>query len=116
MRAGSWSFTSRLFLSVSALAFLSAAAAYAQTDSSSAPAQVAEDTTPTETVTVTGSLVSNAAFAAPTPVTAIAADQIEERSAGTVYDAIKVIPELASTTGPTSNSSGAQSASKSNLN
>ena len=111
MRAGSWNVTSRLLLGVSTLAFFTASVAYAQTDSA---AQVAEAAP--ETVTVTGSLVSNAAFAAPTPVTAVGADQIEERSAGSIYDAIKVIPQLASTTGPTSNSSGAQSASKSNLN
>jgi outer membrane receptor protein involved in Fe transport len=110
-----WSARSKLLLSISTLACLCASAAYAQTDSSST-VETAQATTPVETVTVTGSLINNAAFAAPTPVTAIGAAQIQDRSGGSIFDIIKDIPELASTTGPTSNSSGAQSASKSNPN
>ena len=69
-----------------------------------------------EQVTVTGTLLGNIGFAAPTPVTTVDADQIEKRAAGSVFEFIKDIPSFNSQSGPSANSTGAQSASKANLN
>jgi iron complex outermembrane receptor protein len=79
-----------------------------------APLAYAEDGV--EQVTVTGSLISNPGFAAPTPVTTVSTEQIEQRAAGAVFEIIRDIPSFNGTSGPTANSSGAQSASKANLN
>lgn len=119
--------TNRLLLGVSAFALFGADAVLAQNeptspDGSSAMtasqpvvAQNAIVAAP-EQVVVTGSLLGNAEFAAPTPVTGLGLQEIHADAPGSVFDVIKNIPALAGTTGPTSNSSGAQSASKSNLN
>ena len=126
--------TRSLLLSASALAFLSAEAAFAQSGSTSTesitqtpPAASAQPVagnvmtaqnapSAPEEVVVTGSLLGSAEFATPTPVTGLGPKEIQADAPGSVFDVIKNIPALAGTTGPTSNSSGAQSASKSNLN
>ena len=69
-----------------------------------------------EQVTVTGSLLGNPGFAAPTPVTTVNSDQIEQRAPGSVFEFIKDIPSFNAQSGPSANSTGAQSASKANLN
>src|ERR1051325_6066794 len=95
-----------LLATVSSLGVISARAAFAQ--EAAAPAA--------ETVTVTGSLIYNPSFAAPTPVTAIDSGQIQDRAAGSVFEVIKDIPVFNATSGPSANSTGAQNASKANLN
>src|SRR5215469_10536407 len=87
---------------------LASAQAYAQDQA------VAQVPAP-ETVTVTGSLISNASFAAPTPVTALNPEEIQDRAAGSVFEVIKDIPVFNATSGPSANSTGAQNASKANL-
>jgi outer membrane receptor protein involved in Fe transport len=110
-----------LLATVSALALYSQGV-LAQDAAPPAPAssagkdQVAQDSGPVEQVTVTGSLISNPSFAAPTAVTAISADTIQQREAGTVFEVIKDIPAFNTTSGPSANSTGAQNASKANLN
>ena len=101
-----------LSMTVSVLA-LASAQAYAQSNQASSDVAQA---TPSETVTVTGSLISNASFAAPTPVTALNAEEIQNRAAGSVFEVIRDIPVFNATSGPSANSTGAQNASKANLN
>jgi outer membrane receptor protein involved in Fe transport len=69
-----------------------------------------------ESVTVTGSLISNSNFVAPTPVTSLNADDIADKAAGSVFEVIRDIPAFNATSGPSANSTGAQNASKANLN
>jgi iron complex outermembrane receptor protein len=64
---------------------------------------------------VTGSRLVSAGFTAPTPVTVVGAEQIAQRSSGTVFEIVRDIPAFKGTNGPSANSTGAQSASKANL-
>ena len=96
-----WSRTAVVLATASALSLICARTAFAQD---------------TEQVTVTGTLLANPGFAAPTPVTAVGSDQIEQRAAGSVFEVIKDIPAFNGQSGPSANSTGAQSASKANLN
>src|SRR5215468_1374239 len=90
-----------LSMTASVLA-LASARAYAQ----ASQGDVAQGTP--ETVTVTGSLISNANFAAPTPVTALNSEEIQNRAAGSVFEVIRDIPVFNTTSGPSANSTGAQ--------
>ncbi len=67
-------------------------------------------------VVVTGTRLTAGNFSTPTPVTTIAAAQIQTLAEGSVFETLRYLPELVGTTGPTQASSGAQSASKSNPN
>ena len=69
-----------------------------------------------ETVSVTGSLIANSSFVAPTPVTSLNYEEIAGKAAGSVFEIIRSIPSFNATSGPTANSTGAQNASKANLN
>jgi iron complex outermembrane receptor protein len=69
-----------------------------------------------ESVIVTGTLISGAAFAAPTPVTTVSVDEIQQQAPGSVFDFIKHYPQFNMNSGPTANSSVAQNASKADLN
>jgi outer membrane receptor protein involved in Fe transport len=69
-----------------------------------------------EEVAVTGSLIANSSFAAPTPVTALGSEEIANKAAGSVFEIIRNVPAFNATSGPTANSTGAQNASKANLN
>jgi iron complex outermembrane receptor protein len=79
-------------------------------------AQTAASEPEPESVVVTGTLLGNAAFAAPTPVTSVSASEIQQQAPGSVFDFVKNYPQFNITSGPTANSSGAQNASKANLN
>jgi len=78
--------------------------------------EVAADQPEPESISVTGSLISNSNFVAPTPVTSLNADNIADKAAGSVFEVIRNIPAFNSTSGPSANSTGAQNASKANLN
>jgi len=69
-----------------------------------------------ETLSVTGSLITNSSFAAPTPVTALNSQEIANKAAGSVFEIIRGVPSFNATSGPSVNSTGAQNASKANLN
>lgn len=69
-----------------------------------------------ETISITGSLISNANFVAPTPVTSLNSDAIADKAPGSVFEVIRNIPAFNATSGPSANSTGAQNASKANLN
>ncbi len=69
-----------------------------------------------ETLSVTGSLITNSSFAAPTPVTSLNYEEIANKAAGSVFEIIRNVPSFNATSGPTANSTGAQNASKANLN
>ncbi|MDB5461438.1 MAG: hypothetical protein JWO72_3179, partial [Caulobacteraceae bacterium] len=64
---------------------------------------------------ITGSRIQAGGFTAPTPVTVVSSAQIQQKAAGTVSEFLKDIPQFAASTGPANASTGAQSASKSNL-
>ena len=96
-----------LLLSVSALS-LTAGGAYAQGVTGAAEGDV-------ETLIVTGSRLQASGFTAPTPVTVIGAGQIEQRASGSVFEVVRDIPTFRGTSGPSVNSTGAQNASKANL-
>ena len=81
---------------------------------SAQPAELAQQDM--ETVSVTGSLIANSSFTAPTPVTALNSEEIASKAAGSVFEIIRNIPSFNATSGPTANSTGAQNASKANLN
>jgi iron complex outermembrane receptor protein len=103
----------RLFIAVSAFAFVAGQSSYAQTEP---PAPQGDGGAPPEQVLVTGSLLGgDTGFAAPTPVTVLNTVQIEQRAAGSVFEIIRDIPSFRGTTGPSANSTGAQNASKANL-
>lgn len=78
------------------------------------PAAMAQDDV--EAVTVTGTLIANPGFTAPTPVTAMNNEEIASRAAGSIFEVIRNIPSFNTTSGPSANSTGAQNASKANLN
>lgn len=102
----------KLLLAASSLALLTSQSASGQTD---AVAAIASDAAP-EQVLITGSLLgAGTGFAAPTPVTEVGQVQIEQRAAGSVFEIIRDIPSFRGTTGPSANSTGAQNASKANL-
>ena len=102
---------SRLLVAVSALAFVTGQACYAQT-----AAQAPQGDGAPEQVLITGSLLGGeTGFAAPTPVTVLNTVQIEQRAAGSVFEIIRDIPSFRGTSGPSANSTGAQNASKANL-
>ena len=69
-----------------------------------------------ESVTATGTLIVNPGFVAPTPVTALTSEEISSRAAGSVFEVIRNVPSFNTTSGPSANSTGAQNASKANLN
>ena len=97
-----------LLAGASALATLTAHAAHAQT---AAPA-------PSDTVgeiVITGSRLQAAGFTAPTPVTVVGAAQIEQRGSASVFEFVRDIPTFRASSGPSVNSTGAQNASKANL-
>src|ERR1700722_2059929 len=102
---------SKLLLSASILALLHGSGARAQQSD-----QSGQSTGP-EAVVVTGSpLGGNAAFAAPTRVTTVSASEIQQQAPGSVFDFVKNYPQFNLNSGPTANSSGAQNASKADLN
>lgn len=68
-----------------------------------------------DAIIVTGSRL-RAGFNTPTPVTVVNSEQLDQKSAGTVFELVRSIPSFNATSGPSANSSGAQSASKANLN
>src|SRR3954468_20131967 len=105
-------FRKRLLLAASAMVLLMDHAAKAQTDAVAA----IDNDVPPEQVVVTGSLLgAGTGFAAPTPVTVLGEVQIEQRAAGSVFEIIRDIPSFRGTSGPSANSTGAQNASKANL-
>ena len=69
-----------------------------------------------ESVTATGTLIVNPGFVAPTPVTALNSEEISSRAAGSIFEVIRNVPSFNTTSGPSANSTGAQNASKANLN
>lgn len=77
---------------------------------------VAPVQTAVEEVVVTGSHITTAGFTAPTPVTVVGSAQIQQKAAGSVSEFLHDIPQFNANTGPANASSGAQSASKANLN
>ncbi|MBW8813143.1 MAG: TonB-dependent receptor [Caulobacterales bacterium] len=93
-----------LLLASASAGALAATAALAETT----PADVSE-------VVVTGSHLQVGGFTAPTPVTQVGADQFKQRAASSVFEVIRDIPTFKGTSGPSVNSTGAQSASKANL-
>src|SRR4051812_36597780 len=96
------------------LGLLAATASAAVLMGASAAAQTATDTG-VEEVVVTGSRLQVGGFTAPTPVTQVGEDQFKQRAAASVFEVIRDIPAFKGTSGPTVNSTGAQSASKANL-
>lgn len=68
-----------------------------------------------EEVVVTGSRLKVGGFTAPTPVTQVGADQFQQRAAASVFEVVRDIPAFKGTSGPSVNSTGAQNASKANL-
>src|SRR4051812_17008825 len=98
----------KVFLATASSLAILASAVYAQ------PVVVAQDEP--ETVAVTGSLITNGSFVAPTPVTALSNEQISNKAPGSVFEVIRGIPAFNATSGPSANSTGAQNASKANLN
>jgi len=68
-----------------------------------------------EAIVVTGSRLQATGFSAPTPVTVVGAGQIEQRASGSVFEVVRDIPTFRGTSGPSVNSTGAQNASKANL-
>ena len=108
-----------LLFSVSSLALLLGQAAYAQSAPAltpAAPPAPGADSGTVEAVVITGSRLQAAGFTAPTPVTVIGADQIATHATTSVFEVTRDIPSFQSNSGPTANSSGAQSAAKANLN
>ncbi len=53
-----------------------------------------------DAIVVTGSRLQPTGFTTPTPVTVVAAQQMEQRSAGTVFEIIRDIPSFRGTSGP----------------
>jgi len=90
---------------------VAAAATAAAQPAAEAPAPVEQ----VEEVVVTGTRLLASGFTAPTPVTVVGAEQITQRSSGSVFEIIRDIPSFRGTSGPSANSTGAQSASKANL-
>lgn len=80
-----------------------------------ADAAADEAATGVEEVVVTGSRLKVGGFTAPTPVTEVGADQFAQRAAASVFEVIRDIPSFRGTSGPSVNSTGAQNASKANL-
>lgn len=79
------------------------------------PPPPADEPVEVEAIQVTGSRLVSAGFTAPTPVTVVGGQQIEQRSAGSVFEFVRDIPSFKATSGPSANSTGAQNASKANL-
>jgi iron complex outermembrane receptor protein len=105
-------------MSIHSTKFLIGASAWALVAGSPGAALAADiDTaTPVEEVLITGTLLgAGAGFVAPTPVTVLDSEQFQERAVGSVFEIIRDIPVFRGTTGPSANSTGAQNASKANL-
>ncbi len=66
-------------------------------------------------VVVTGSRLQVSGFQAPTPVTTVGATEIQQRASGSVFEIVRDIPSFRGSSGPSVNSTGAQNASKANL-
>ena len=66
-------------------------------------------------VVVTGSRLQVSGFQAPTPVTTVGAAEIEQRASASVFEIVRDIPSFRGSSGPSVNSTGAQNASKANL-
>jgi len=103
-------FRVRLLLAAASAGTLMAATAQA----ADAPAGKAPEAD-IEEVVVTGSRLQVGGFSAPTPVTEVGADQFKQRAAASVFEVIRDIPSFRGTSGPSVNSTGAQNASKANL-
>ena len=95
--------------------FLCGASALALIAAGAAQAQTTEPAEAVETIVVTGSRLQASGFTAPTPVTVVGAGQIEQRASGSVFEVVRDIPTFRSNSGPSVNSTGAQNASKANL-
>lgn len=67
-----------------------------------------------DTMVITGTRLTTG-FTAPTPVTVVGARQIEQRAPGSIFEIVRDIPSFRGTSGPSVNSTGAQNASKANL-
>ena len=91
------------------LTTVSAGALMATTAMAQAPSDAVEE------VVVTGSRLQGGGFKAPTPVTEVGAEQFKQRAAASVFEVIRDIPSFRGTSGPSANSTGAQNASKANL-
>ena len=91
------------------LTTVSAGALMATTAMAQAPSDAVEE------VIVTGSRLQGGGFKAPTPVTEVGAEQFKQRAAASVFEVIRDIPSFRGTSGPSANSTGAQNASKANL-
>ncbi len=98
----------QLLAAVSGLAALAAQATHAQ----EAPAP---DTAALDEVVVTGTRLQTGGFNAPTPVTVVGAALFQQRATASVFEVIRDIPAFGGTAGPSVNSTGAQNASKANL-
>jgi iron complex outermembrane receptor protein len=82
--------------------------AIATADSEVAPKELEE-------VLVTGTRLQASGFTAPTPVTVVGGAQFEARASASVFETLREIPSFRGSSGPSANSTGAQSASKANL-
>ncbi|HEX3485588.1 MAG TPA: TonB-dependent receptor [Micropepsaceae bacterium] len=96
----------RWYLGVSALGIISSHTAYAQNPPPAAPAAP-------EQVLITGSLLGNANFEAPTPVTQIGAVQVETRSLTGIGTLIEELPFAQTGQGLTRNTNGIIAAAQS---
>src|SRR4051812_17808838 len=81
------------------LASAAATAAGAQTQAPAANEQVDE-------VVVTGSRLASA-FTAPTPVSTVSAERLQQRAATNIGDALNELPSFRATNGPNANGGGA---------
>jgi len=79
-------------------------------------AAAAQDAASVETVVVTGSLISRPGFQAPTPVTAIGADDLTKAAQNTIADALNQLPEFGTATKPVSNFQGGGNAGANYIN
>lgn len=64
--------------------------------------QPAEETT-LEEVTITGSRISGGGFSAPTPVTVLGSERLEQRAITNIGDALNELPSFRASTGPATN-------------
>jgi outer membrane receptor protein involved in Fe transport len=79
---------------------LGIAAAYAQGADVPAPKNESPEGGSVEEVTITGTRISRPGFDAPTPVTALSADELSAANPGGPVDALRQLPVLAFSTGP----------------
>jgi outer membrane receptor protein involved in Fe transport len=96
-------------------ALLAGASMTAMLGSTAAAQSSTADSEAVEEVVVTGSRLRTGGFTAPTPVTEVGADQFQQRAAASIFEVVRDIPSFRGTSGPSVNSTGAQNASKANL-